>query len=173
MSMHGEGPPLIPAEQVRLALERALAAPVFASKRRGELLRYLVERALSGAGCEISEYSIALDVFGKPQTFDPRKESTVRAEMSRVRKALADYYGSTGSAETWRFEFPAGGYAPAFVRCHQTAPAKPKTVPRHWFWAAALIAVAAMVAWLPAVRPPVRGRPVTRESQALRPIPTR
>ena len=62
---------------------------------------------MAGEGQAVSEYSIALDVFGKPE-FDPCKESTVRAEMSRVRKALAAYYASGGSADTWRFEFPKG-----------------------------------------------------------------
>src|SRR5690242_10970281 len=49
-------------EEVRTALERVLASPGFASKRRGELLRYLVERTLAGEGSALSEYSIALDV---------------------------------------------------------------------------------------------------------------
>lgn len=77
-------------EDVRIALASVLASAGFASKRRGDLLRHLVERSLAGDAKALSEYSIALDVFGKPESFDPRRESTVRAEMSRVRKALAE-----------------------------------------------------------------------------------
>src|SRR5690349_18951160 len=105
-----------PAEELREALERLLVSPAFSSKRRGDLLRYLVERTLAGDAPALSEYSIALDVFRKPASFDPRKESTVRAEMSRVRKGLAEYYENRGSGDAWRFEFPAGGYVPSFTR---------------------------------------------------------
>ena len=36
--------------EVRTALEAVLASPLFAGKRRGELLRYLAERTLAGKG---------------------------------------------------------------------------------------------------------------------------
>src|SRR5579883_599747 len=128
--------------EVRAALERVLASPGFASKRRGELLRYLVERTLAGEDRTLTEYSIALDVFRKPESFDPRKESTVRAEMSRLRKALADYYENGGAADAWRFEFPSGGYTPSLVAASRPAtrslPAQPSRVPL-WVWASAVV----------------------------------
>jgi len=122
MLTEGEKSACATAAELRVALERVLASRGFASKRRGELLRYLVERTLAGAADSLTEYSIALDVFRKPESFDPRKESTIRAEMSRVRKALAEYYEKGGADDTWRFEFPAGGYAPAFVRVNRAEP---------------------------------------------------
>ena len=152
MLMEDQSFPQAPVEEVRRALERVLASPGFASKRRGEVLRYLVERSLSGESGTLSEYSIALDVFRKPESFDPRKESTVRAEMSRVRKALAEYYENGGVGDAWRFEFPAGGYAPAFVRSAsqdsgmRRALARPG---RRWIWAAVLLVafLGGLVAW--------------------------
>lgn len=132
------------SEQVRDALERVLASPGFSSKRRGELLRYLVERTLAGDAGRLTEYSIALDVFGKPESFDPRKESTIRAEMSRVRKALAEYYANGGAADPWRLEFPSGGYTPSFTPSRPAAPVLPFTpspARRRWAWAAAVLGV--------------------------------
>jgi len=133
---------------VRAALEAVLASPLFAGKRRGELLRYLVERTLEGKGDSLTEYGIALDVFRKPPSFDPRSESTIRAEMSRVRKALADFYETTGASGEWRFEFPARGYTPDFVRADvpgEPAPVAAETVrhSRKWIWIALLLVVLA------------------------------
>ena len=67
--------------------------------RRGRLLRYLLEQTLAGDGDKITEYGIGLDVFEKPSSFDPRIESSIRAEMSRLRRTLADYYAGAGSAD--------------------------------------------------------------------------
>lgn len=151
-----------PADAVRAALEQVLASPGFASKRRGELLRYLVERTLAGEAEALSEYSIAWDVFHKPESFDPRRESTIRAEMSRARRALAEYYEGAGAVAKWRFEFPAGGYVPAFVRAGpvQDGPVR-RTAPRTLLWAAAavflLIASGTAALWrLEPARPSVR-----------------
>src|SRR5581483_10671945 len=89
MLKESERPRSAQPHEIRGALERVLASPGFTSRRRSDLLRYLVERTLNGDAERLTEYGIALDVFGKPESFDPRKESTIRAEMSRVRKALA------------------------------------------------------------------------------------
>ena len=102
-------------ESVRESLQRVIAWPGFGPPRRADLLCYLVERTLTGRHGELVEYAIALDVFGRPHSFDPRLDSTVRSEMSRLRRVLAQYYGGDGAAEPWRFEFPNRGYVPAIV----------------------------------------------------------
>lgn len=130
--------------EVREAVERILNSPGFSSKRRGELLRYLVERALAGEAESVTEYGIALDVFRKPESFDPRKESTIRAEMSRLRKTLAEYYQNAGAGEAWRLEFPSGGYTPSFVHANSAErdPRATRTTAfrsRAWAWTAAFV----------------------------------
>jgi len=138
-----------PQAAVIEALDRILRSSGFQnSGRRAQLLRYLVERTLAGEGDAISEYGIGVDVFGKPPSFDPRLESIVRTEFSRLRQKLADYYaaGSTGEVV---IAFPPRSYVPAF---HFGAPpATARETPRRTAMAAtiaALLLVAGGGVWL-------------------------
>jgi TolB-like protein/tetratricopeptide (TPR) repeat protein len=101
-------------EEFRAYLDRLLASPPFASsRRRAQLLGYLVERTLTGEAGQVTEYGIGLDVFQKPASFDPRLEATVRVEMSRLRRALIEYYDSEGRRDPWRIQFAKRGYVAA------------------------------------------------------------
>lgn len=96
--------------------EGLLDSPQFqASPRRNDLLRYLVDKALSGQGKSLSEYAIALEVFRKPDSFDQRIDSTVRSEISRLRKFVSNYYAGSGAQDPWRIVFPARGYVPEIL----------------------------------------------------------
>lgn len=102
--------------QVREQLDKIAASPGFAnSQRRTQLLRYLVEAALDGRGAEMKEYAIALDVFERPASFDPRTDSTIRAEVSRFRARLKEYYAQEGSADPVVIDFGSRGYAANLV----------------------------------------------------------
>jgi serine/threonine-protein kinase len=106
----------VKADEVRAQLERILASPAFsASVRRARLLRYLTERGLSGDGERVNEYAIGVDVFDKPASFDPRLESTVRSEFSRLRQKLNEYYETDGRADRILIEFPRRSYVPALT----------------------------------------------------------
>lgn len=107
-------------------LEHLLALPSFAARRRGKLLRYLVEQKLAGRAGQVNEYGIALDVFERPASFDPRTESTVRAEMSRLRRTLADHYEGPGAADAWQVLLPARGHVPIIQARDQPAAETPK-----------------------------------------------
>ncbi|MGO4880814.1 MAG: tetratricopeptide repeat protein [Bryobacteraceae bacterium] len=110
-------------DEIRSQLARLLATPTFASSlRRGQLLRYLVERALAGEGDGINEYAIGLDVFEKPASFDPRIESIVRNEAGRLRQKLRDYYAESGRQDRVLIELPPRGYKPAFMFRETQAP---------------------------------------------------
>jgi TolB-like protein len=126
----GTGSPLVNADEFRIYLNGLLALPEFASsRRRGQLLRYLIERSLAGQADQLTEYGIALDVFEKPSSFDPRIEATVRVEMSRLRRALADHYQDAGAADAWRIQLPGRGYVPV-IQPGSGAPAKVAVVPQ-------------------------------------------
>jgi TolB-like protein len=101
---------------IRAQLEQVLSAPAFASSaRRAQLLRYLVERALTDDHEGVNEYAIGVDVFGRPPSFDPRIESIVRTQVSRLRQRLAEYYADEGRQDRILIEIPLRSYTPAFV----------------------------------------------------------
>jgi hypothetical protein len=65
----------------------------------------------------ITEYTIAVDVLGKPQDFKENKDAGVRVELHRLRKRLADYYEQEGADHSIRIVIPTGQYTPRFVIC--------------------------------------------------------
>ncbi len=140
------------AEEIRASLNKVLLSPGFSSKRRAQLLRYLVEETLAGRQDQVTEYGIGLDVLQRPESFDPRVDSTVRSEMSRLRRSLAEYYEGVGAGDAVRFEFPGRGYAPVFATGAGKSSATPaaRQDPRMMVWGAvaavALVAVA-VTAW--------------------------
>jgi len=102
---------------IEAALERILASRAFATAPRQQaLLRHIVIETLEGRGDRLKEFSIAVDVFGRSPNFDPRVDSIVRVQASRLRSQLADYYDKDGLAERVRIEVPPGGYLGVFSR---------------------------------------------------------
>lgn len=103
--------------EIEAALERILASKAFASAPRQQtLLRHIVTETIEGRGDRLKEFGIAVDVFGRSSTFDPRLDSIVRVQASRLRAQLAEYFAGDGKAELVRIEVPAGGYVAAFSR---------------------------------------------------------
>jgi|GEM_PF-761485 TolB-like protein/tetratricopeptide (TPR) repeat protein len=104
------------SQAIHATLERLLGTQHFsASSRRGQLLRYLVEHTLKGDADKINEYAIGLDVFQKPTSFDPRIESLVRTEFSRLRQRLKDYYAEGGRRDAIVIDFPPRSYVASFT----------------------------------------------------------
>lgn len=154
----GSGPPPLDSGQraaVRAQVERLLSGPSFAlSLRRGQLLRYLVERTLTGEG--INEYAIGVDVFEKPPSFDPRIESIVRTEAGRLRQKLREYYAGDGRQDPVLIEIPLRSYQPVFVfREPEAVPpaaaalAEPApSASNRWRWLVAILMIIAVLALL-------------------------
>lgn len=145
--------------EVRAQLDRLVAVPAFTSSlRRGQLLRYLVERTMAGEADGINEYAIGVDVFAKPPSFDPRIESIVRTEAGRLRQKLREYYAGEGRGDRVLIEIPLRSYKPAFVfRDPQAPPPAPVRRQRRLAILAAALALAivcgAIGAWVWRVRP--------------------
>jgi serine/threonine-protein kinase len=130
--------------EIRAYLDHLLrSGPFGGSARKAQLLRYLVERTLAGKQSEITEYAIGLDVFEKPASFDPRIDSAVRAEVSRLRQRLKEYYALEGRGDSIVIDFPQRTYVPGFS-FRQPEPAEPVKKNRWWF-AAALIGIAMLL----------------------------
>src|SRR5579863_1334082 len=59
-------------EEARAELEVVLASAAFVrSQRMASLLRYLCTKYFTGQSDQVKEYNIAVEVFGRPETFDP------------------------------------------------------------------------------------------------------
>lgn len=111
-------------EQVRAALDRVLAAPEFVNATRlSRFLRFAVEKSMAGAGAELKEYLLGVEVFDRGQDFDPRLDPIVRVEAGRLRGKLQEYYEGGGLSDPVRIVFRKGSYAPSFDA------ATPVTVP--------------------------------------------
>lgn len=104
-----------PAAAVRAELHRLLSSPEFAkAKRAARFLHFLVERTLEGRGETLKEYVIALEVFDRDQTFDPRIDSLVRVEAARLRARLNACYAKADRSGL-QIELQAGSYIPVFL----------------------------------------------------------
>ena len=114
--------------EVRAGLERVLVGADFASSGRMQaFLRFVVEEALAGRGERLKEFTIATEVFGRDETFDPQTNTIVRVEAGRLRRRLERYYLTEGRGDALRIDLPKGGYAPAF----RVVSGAPQQVPNH------------------------------------------
>ncbi len=113
-----QSPPVLPAlpspPAVLAQLEKILLSRTFRSAEgQKNFLRYAVERTIEGQDC-IKEYSIATQVLGRAESFDPRKDSIVRVEARKLRARLVKYYEEEGEQDQVRIEFLKGSYVPVF-----------------------------------------------------------
>jgi hypothetical protein len=104
-------------EQERAELQAVLESALFVrSPTLAHLLSYLCEKMFTGEGDHIKEYSIALEVFGRRDTFDQDIDSIVRVQANRLRKRLAEYYRSAGADHPLHITIPIGQYVPVFQK---------------------------------------------------------
>jgi hypothetical protein len=107
-------------ETVERELQRAELAALLESKefirapKLARLLSYLCEKYFAGEANQIKEYSIALEVFQRRESFDQDSDSIVRVEANRLRKRLAEYYAGEGASHPLHITIPVGQYVPRF-----------------------------------------------------------
>ena len=165
----GGQPPPLTEEQIREELNRVLASHEFrSSKRSQDFLRYVVENTLRGQGDMVKERTIGIEVFGRPTSYDPSDDATVRVKAGEVRKRLGLYYSDQGAHNPVRIELPSGTYVPEFHALATAGPSQPgpgaqpvpaplepaalgrrtvRLTPRRVAGAALMLAAAAVVVW--------------------------
>src|SRR5690242_13091816 len=88
-------------------------------------LRLAVERSLDGKSEELKEYLIGVEVFDRPDSYDPRVDPIVRVEARRLRAKLKNYYESDGRNDPVLIDFATGTYAPE-IRFREEGQAAPE-----------------------------------------------
>src|SRR5689334_604024 len=90
-------------EEVLAHLEEILGDRRFASApRNAGFLRYVVQAAIEGKAKGIKETIIAVEVYGRTAGYDPKSDSIVRVEATRLRHKLRSSYESDGNAARLR-----------------------------------------------------------------------
>jgi len=101
--------------EIRAQVERILGSVEFrVPDRTRKFLRYVVDECLAGHANRIKAYSIAIEVFGRNESFDAQQDPVVRTEAGRLRQALERYYLVAGQTDPVIVSIPKGGYVPVF-----------------------------------------------------------
>ena len=152
--------PLLDRDTVLNQLDRLLTSAVFKrAERASALLRFLVERTLDGHANRLKEYTLGSEALGRGDGFDPRTDPVVRAEASRLRARLDQYYETAGQTDPILITLTKGSYVPQFLSRAQQATAGTK--PAAWdhsrivqvakspviAWTVAAAAVVALLTW--------------------------
>src|ERR1044071_3579108 len=130
----------IAAEEIRAQVERMVRSKVFeTSEVHRRLLLYLADKTIAGEADRLKEYTIGLEAFGKPPTYDPRQDAIVRLQIGRLRQKLGEYYRTEGKDDPVIMELPKGRFKLSWeLRSVPAAPldpvstADPGVTPRRW-----------------------------------------
>jgi serine/threonine-protein kinase len=124
MALPSSAPELAKDADAKIAaqLGRVLASKVFRqADRLKRFLAFIVEETVAGRGERLKEFVVGVEVFGKPESFDPRNDPIVRVQARRLRAQLARYYREEAPESELIIELPKGGYAPVFRPAKSTA----------------------------------------------------
>jgi hypothetical protein len=86
-------------------------------------LRFVVEKTVDKEDVLLKEYTIATEVFGRTDDYDPRIDSVVRVQAGRLRTKLHEYYTTEGKSDQIVIDLPKGHYHPVF-NCPYPEPAQ-------------------------------------------------
>jgi Tol biopolymer transport system component len=97
-------------------LEKILSSPEFVnSERMARFLAFLAARAQEPEPRRTKEIEIGHAVFDRPVGYDPKADSIVRVEATRLRKKLASYYSNDGKNDPVILRLEPGRYELEFV----------------------------------------------------------
>ena len=101
----------VEVEDIRAQVGRLVQSKTFeTSEVHRRLLRYLAEKSISGEADRLKEYTIGLEAFGKPPTYDPKHDSIVRLQAGRLRQKLAAYYQTEAAGDALLVSMPKGAF---------------------------------------------------------------
>jgi serine/threonine-protein kinase len=116
-------------------LNRILSSKAFRqADRLKRFLSFIVDETIAGRGERLKEFVVGVEVFEKPDSFDPRNDPIVRVQARRLRAQLSRYYREEAPDTEMVIELPKGGYAPVFRQTKSAPvrrPARPALVSRN------------------------------------------
>ena len=120
----------VEVDGVRAQVERLLHSKTFeTSEVHRRLLQYLADKTISGEAGRLKEYIVGLEAFGKPPSYDPKHDSSVRLQVGRLRQKLMAYYDSEAADDSVLVTLPKGAFKLKFETVSGPSPA---TVPSRW-----------------------------------------
>jgi hypothetical protein len=75
-----------------------------------QILKFLMDKTISGEADQLKEYTVAIDGLGKSADYDPQHNSAVRIQVGRLRQKLAEYYRGEGKNDTVIIDIPKGRF---------------------------------------------------------------
>src|ERR1700733_8377453 len=106
---------VVELEANQMQVQRIIQSKAFrTSEVHRNLLHYLAEKSLSGTADSLKEYTVGLDVFAKPASYDPRQASVLRMHAARLRQKRAEYYRTEGVSDPVIVDLPKGGFRVTF-----------------------------------------------------------
>ncbi|MCX6638480.1 MAG: hypothetical protein NT090_25785 [Acidobacteria bacterium] len=113
MSIVGAMPESLQPE--REQLHRVLGSDVLRnSDSLRHLLVYLGEKSLLTPAEDVKEYTIGIEACGKPPSYDPQKDASVRVQVGRLRQKLQEYYQKDGLEDSILLDLPKGRFTVLF-----------------------------------------------------------
>lgn len=105
----------IATPEVTSALDGILTTDKFlASPQMSAFLRYVVEQTLIGNTRRIKAFTVGIEALGKPASFDPQTDPSVRVLAKRLRSSLDTYYLQNSDTKVF-IEMKPGSYVPKFL----------------------------------------------------------
>jgi hypothetical protein len=101
--------------EIEEALSNVLSNGKFlASPQMSAFLSYVVKETMAGNAARIKAYTVAVDALGKPPTFDPQNDPSVRVLANRLRNSLKTYYADNPEQSLF-IKLYRGSYVPHFI----------------------------------------------------------
>jgi hypothetical protein len=128
----------------REQIQKLVRTEVFRfSELQRRLLVYLAEKSLAGEADGLKEYAIGVDALRKPESYDPRRDASVRLQSGKLRGKISEYYRTEGQGDEVVIDFPKGHFRLLFSYRQHSSPTVAEDTRRRPY-VAALLSVAAL-----------------------------
>lgn len=115
-------PDLARLPEWQLAQRIAASSSFSRSEFLPRFLLWIAHRHLSGRTHEINESRIGIEVFRRPESYNPSEDNVVRNYARILRRRIDQYYLGEGRGESLHLKVPRGGYVPVFELAGIAAP---------------------------------------------------